>query len=114
MQATQAVQWRLNQSERATYTQIIKTVAATTTPERITSTQGTEFRQAVIMGKKAARTDNTSTCYIGLAATDSSQPYAVTAGGEIVITPPLGVKFDLYDFYVDVETNDDGVVVWYC
>ncbi len=114
MNATNAVQWRLSASEKVTLTQLIKTVADAGTPERISATAGTFFRQATFLGKKAARTDNTSSAFLGMTATNDAQAYEIVAGGEITITAPIGCKYDLYDFYLDVGTNADGVVVWYC
>lgn len=94
--------------------QATKTVAATGTPERLVATAGTYlFQFAVLFGKKAPRTDNTSDAYVGVTATDDTQPYLIPVGLTVSIEAPEGMLFDLYDFYLDVGTNGDGVVIWY-
>lgn len=93
-------------------TEIIKTVAATGTPEQLTSTE-TYARSMTVWGKKAAQTNNTSVCYIGRASGNGTQSIEIPIGEPVVIKGPEGTKFDLSDWYIDVGTNGDGVVVWY-
>jgi hypothetical protein len=96
------------------YTELSKTVAATGTPERLYATAGVKlFRQAIIMGCKAAQTDNTADAYLGMTATNGTQAFPVRAGGQSVIEAPDGVQFDFYDFYLDVGVNGEGVQIWY-
>ena len=92
--------------------QIIKTIAAIATPEAIAA-NGTFFQTAMIGGLKAARTANVGTVYLGIGATNDTQPLAITTGEWITITAPAGQKFDLNDFYIDVLNADDGVAVIY-
>jgi hypothetical protein len=93
-------------------TQIIKTVAATGTPE-VLAADGTFFTSATIIAKKAARTANTGTVYLGLSSTNDAQPRPLEPGEEVVIKAPTNQKYDLNDLYLDVTTNGDGVVIWY-
>lgn len=93
-------------------TQITKTVAATDTPEAL-AVDGTFFQTATLIGKKAARINNTGTVYLGIGATNDSQPLEILPGEVVEITAPPGTKFDLNDWYLDVETASDGVVIIY-
>ena len=95
-----------------TFTQIVKTVAATYTPEAI-AVSGTYFRVATIMGKKAARTNNVDIVYIGIGSTNDTQPLAIYPGQIFSISMPSGGIGDLHEWYIDVETAGDGVVVIY-
>jgi hypothetical protein len=102
----------LGTQEAATINQIIKTVAATTTPELIVATP-TFFSTAIIIACKAAQTPNTGDIYLGLSAGDATQSIKVVSGASLTLTAPVGQKLDLSKFYVDVGTAADGVVVVY-
>lgn len=93
--------------------QLIKTVAAAGTPEKISATS-IRVRQATLIGNKAARTANTGTVYVGPGATDDTQIYSI-ASGEVgaVLQSPDGGLIDLSQWYVDAENNGDGVSVIY-
>jgi hypothetical protein len=91
---------------------IIKTVAASGTPEAVSATQ-VLVRSALFIGRNAARTNNTGNVYIGWQSADDTQLLEVTPGAEVRVTAPDGEAFDLGATYVDVITNDDGVVVIY-
>lgn len=90
-----------------TPTKLIKTVASTGTPEKIVADQ-TECAQAIIIARKAAQTDNATDIHIGPNSGDGNQPIRITPGGSYILA---GV--DLSMWYVDVQTNNDGVVVLY-
>lgn len=92
--------------------QIVKTVAAAGTPEPLAA-GGTYFRVATVAAKKAARTDNVGNVYLGVGAANDSQPLKLLPAEEIEIKSPDGQRYDLNDFYLDVETAGDGVVVIY-
>ena len=93
-------------------TQIIKTVTATATPEALAA-DGTFFRMATVIGVKAARTNNAGIVYLGIGATNDTQPYAINPGESITIEAPVGAKYDLNDWYLDVLNAADGVAVIY-
>lgn len=93
-------------------TQITKTIAATGTPEAIAG-NGTFFQSALVMGKKAARTNNIGVVYLGIGGTNDTQPFDLNPGEVITINAPVSKKFDLNDWYVDVLNAGDGVVVIY-
>lgn len=93
-------------------TQVIKTIAATDTPEALAA-DSTFFQTAMIGGLKAARTNNVGTVYLGIGLTNDTQPLAITAGEWVSIVAPIGQKFDLNDFYLDVLNAGDGVAVIY-
>jgi len=90
----------------------IKTVAASGTPERMHDTQGAvKCKKVTLWGRKAARTDNAGIVYVGPDSANDSENNVIkiAAGGEFVITAVDGQYIDLYDLYIDVVTNADGV-----
>lgn len=89
-----------------------KTVSASGTPEQVTTTQSS-FHSAIIIGKNAARTDNTGTVYLGITAANDSQFIEVAPGETLALNAPANMLFDWQDFYLDVDTNDDGIYVFY-
>lgn len=91
---------------------IVKTVAATGTPEPLAA-NGTFFKTALIIARKAARVVNTGKVWLGVTAPDGSQPIGMASDSERTINAPEGQRYDLNDFYLDVETAGDGVVVIY-
>lgn len=94
--------------------QLIKTNSDTATPTRLVATRGSAlFKTATFYGRLDARTSNTGTVYLGTVSTNNTQPIEVTAGAAVVITAPANSYLDLYDFYLDVATANDGVVVVY-
>ena len=107
--ATQPV----SQSQATTVpARFVKTVAATGTPEALAA-DGTFFRTAIFRGNKATRTPNVTVAYLGVTATDDEQSIILSPGEEVTITAPPGQKYDLNDWYLDVTTAADGVVVVY-
>jgi len=92
--------------------QIIKTVAAIGTPEALAA-DGTFFQSATYIGIKAARTNNAGTVYLGIGATNDTQIIPIAPGEQGIIQAPPGQKFDLNDFYLDVETAGDGLGLIY-
>lgn len=93
-------------------TQIIKTVAATGTPEALAA-DATYFRTALIGALKAARTANVGIVYLGIGATNDTQPFALNSGEWLTINAPVGQKYDLNDWVLDVLNAGDGVAVIY-
>jgi len=93
-------------------TQIIKTIAAIATPEALAA-DGTFFRKATLIGLKAARTANVGNVYLGIGATNDTQPLQIAPSEVITITAPTGAKYDLNDWYLDVLNAGDGVAVIY-
>ena len=98
--------------EPSSMQQLVKTVAAYGTPEAVSSTDK-YFRWAWIHGKNAVRTNNTGNVYLGVTATNDEQPLTVFPGGEITSKAPAGCKFNWANWYLDVATNADGVVITY-
>jgi hypothetical protein len=96
----------------ATPYSLIKTVAATGTPELV-SAISLPFTQAIFVGNKAARTANTGIVYLGVQATDDAQFVAIGIGATLTITAPVGQKLNLNQFYLDVATAADGVCVMF-
>jgi hypothetical protein len=96
---------------------IYVTNASTTVPTNfvagVSATTNIYASRITILGKPSPRGANTSTAYIGTTAGDSTQPYPVTSGGEVLIVAPEGSVFNLRDWYVDVGTANDGLTIIY-
>jgi hypothetical protein len=86
-------------------------VSADENPVNITIVAHIFFKNATILGKKAARTANATTAYIGPESTNDSQPFAIVADGEISLHAPDGEIWNLADWYCDVTTAADGAVI---
>lgn len=90
-----------------------KIVGSSATPEQLQTSQ-TLFREATLIGKNAARTNNTGTVYLGITAEDDTQFINIAPGETISLTAPEKAgTFDFQDWYLDVDTNNDGVYVLY-
>lgn len=73
------------------------------------------IRQATLLGKKAARTNNVGNVYLGQRAADGEQPYELTPNGEMFLPAgreAVGPMTNLGHWYVDVLNNGDGVYVF--
>lgn len=92
--------------------QLLKTNASTTVPARLAA-RGTYATSITVIGKKSWRVDNTSTAYIGPVATNDMQPVAILPGQTVTLGFSADQFIDLYDWYLDVSTGDDGVVILY-
>lgn len=93
--------------------QFTKTNSDAATPTRLSATRGTFATKVTIIGKKSARVANTGTIYLGPTSANDAQALEVTTGGVVTITPATGEFIDLYEWYLDVATANDGVVVIY-
>ncbi len=74
------------------------------------------IRQATLIGKKAYRTVNADTVYIGTRIGNDQQPYEITSNGESFLPAGregVGPLINLADWYLDVTTADDGLYVLY-
>lgn len=97
----------------ATPAQFLKTSTAAASPVALTSST-TYFRKAIVRGINALTgTANTGTVYIGPSSSANQQSVEIPPGGEYVIEPPNGAKDNFANWYLDVDTNADGVVVIY-
>lgn len=97
----------------ATPTQLLKTTTTAASPA-VVAAVATYFRKAIIYAVKTlAGAVNTSDVNIGFSGTASQQPIVIPPGGEYVLEPPNGAKWNLADLYLTVATNGDGIVVLY-
>jgi len=96
----------------ATPYSFVKTVASITVPELVSATSA-PFTYANIQGKKTPRTNNTGIVYLGILGTNDTQYISIAIGATLIIQAPVGMKFDLNQFYLDVATAGDGVAVVY-
>ena len=69
------------------------------------------FTSALLRGQKAIQTANTGDVAIGTSSTDGNQPDVIQSGQIWNLTPSLGRYWDLADWYVDVATANDGLVI---
>jgi hypothetical protein len=73
-------------------------------------------RQATLIGKKAYRTVNVGTVYIGTRSANDNQPYAIASDGEAFLPAGReanGPLVNLADWYLDVDNANDGLYVLY-
>jgi hypothetical protein len=101
------------QNSRVAYGVFTNNVAATATPERIYETTNLWVTKATLLGLKGGRTNNTSVAYVGVSSGNDTQQFKLTPGGEVTITATEGTMINLYNWYIDVGTAGDGVVVYY-
>ena len=93
-----------------TFGSIIKTVAATGTPEAL-GTSATRCHSVTFIGLKAARTDNAGKVWVSPNSGNDTAAVPLDPGDDITFT--AGAEdgyFSADQFYIDVETAGDGVV----
>ena len=93
--------------------QVVRTNADTAVPARMAAARGAYATSITVIGNKDWRTPNTSTVYIGPTSTNSQQPIAIAPGATATLTFANDQFIDLYDWYFDVGTANDGVVIVY-
>lgn len=64
-------------------------------------------------GQKARATDNAGNVFLGYSATNDTQLFAIAPGKTVTMRAPAGASIDLGRFYLDVATNNDGLIVSY-
>ena len=69
------------------------------------------FVKAIVLGLKSPRVPNLNSVFYGADSTNDSQPHEVLAGEEAKIEAPAGRKYNLKDWWLDVVTAADGVVI---
>jgi len=93
-------------------TSFVKTNSSASTPVQLSSTS-IRFRSATVYGLKDYQTANTSTVYLGTSSTNGQQFIIVPVTNAVVIQAPQGFYYDFTNFWLDVVTTNDGVVVTY-
>lgn len=92
---------------------IIKTVSATGTPEALGS-GAIRAHSITFLGLKAARTDNTGKVWISPNSGNDTAAIPLDPGDTVTFTANADDDyFTDAQFYIDVETNGDGVVALY-
>ena len=97
------------------FTHFVKTNSDTATPVAFTNTV-IKVTVLTLIGRKADRTDNTGTVWVGMSSDDGKQIIKVPAGETVSVnipTSPSSRSIDLSQMYLDVETANDGVLVVY-
>ncbi len=84
----------------------------TSTPVTLTNVV-VQARRLTLVGKKDNRTANTGTVWVGMLATDNTQPIEIPSGLAVGILIPENTKIDLSKIYLDVATASDGVLIIY-
>lgn len=90
--------------------QLVVLNSSTTVPVRLSSNH-VAFASMTVIGNKAERTANTGTVYIGPTSTNDTQALAITSGATITLVAPVGETIDLYNWWLDPATANDGVVL---
>ena len=72
-----------------------------------------DISTATVMGLKHPRTNNLGTVYVGVSTNALSQPINVAPGEWVVIEPPQQNQLSLTNLAIAVDTNADGVVMFY-
>lgn len=102
---------------RSAFNIIYVTNASTTVPTNFTAgvnaTTNIFATVVTVRGQVSPRVNNAGTVYIGTASGNDTQPYPVTAGGEVIIRIPEGRTINLRDWWVDVGTASDGICIIY-
>ncbi len=96
-----------------TFTYLVDKNLVTAASGTLVATGVLWFRKALFIGHKAVRTANTGTVYLGLSATNDTQPVPIATGAERTIEAVTGARHNLADFWLDVVTAADGVVIWF-
>lgn len=109
------VLFKSNAQTRSAWRTLYVTNSSTTVPTNFVAGVGGQTNiyatRVTILGKASPRVNNAGTVYIGTSTADGSQPYPVTAGGEVVLRAPDTAPFNLRDWYVDVLNANDGVTI---
>lgn len=102
---------------RSAFHVIYVTNTSTTVPTNFTAgvnaTTNINASVVTVRGQVSPRVNNAGTVYIGTTSGNDTQPYPVTAGGEVVIRIPEGRTINLRDWWVDVGTANDGICIIY-
>ena len=89
--------------------------ASTATPAQFTNASF-QVRAMTLrgMGRSGSpRTTNTTTVWVGPMSGNDLQPYSVDPGSEVVIQAPPGHWIDMSNWWFDVTTANDGLIVIY-
>lgn len=98
----------------STFTFAVPKNIATAASGTITAKANLWYRRVRFLGNKDTRSANTGTVYLGLSSTNDTQPLAITTGATVSLDAPEGARLDLGDLWLDVATNADGVLIWFC
>lgn len=90
--------------------QLVVLNSSTTVPVRLSSNH-VAFASMTVIGNKAERTANTGTVYIGPTSTNDTQAIAITTGATVTLVAPPGETIDLFNWWLDPATANDGVVL---
>lgn len=92
------------------YEATLPATPATGTPVAVGQLES--IKAIVTPAKDLARTANTGTVFCGPTSTNDEQSDSLAAvTDQLVIEPPSGKYFNLADWFADVVTNADGVIV---
>lgn len=91
-------------------TQFQKTVSSSSVPELLAPTGTTSAKSFIFIGVKAARTLNTSTVWLQMNNSTNDGIGAIPLSpGQVLTVPVDNIRPRIVDWYIDVETNGDGV-----
>lgn len=93
--------------------QFAKTSVTPGTPVALAAASTTFQRATIIAKKSLSGTANAGDVKIGASASANQQPFTLSPGDEISLEAPFGKKWNFTNWYLDVATSGDGVVVIY-
>lgn len=94
-----------------TFTYTVIGRPATPATGTILSTADLPFVCASLMGFKSPQTQNTGLVYFGVTSVDGEQPYQVMPTGVYVLNVVTTRNLSLNNYYLDVQTANDGLVI---
>ncbi len=90
--------------------QLVVTNTSSTVPVRLSSNHMV-FTYMTVIGNKSERVANTGTVFIGPTSTNDTQALAITTGQMIAVAVPPTERQDLYNWWLDPTTANDGVII---
>lgn len=100
-------------SGKVTARQYYVTNTSASVPVRMAPRAGTYATSVTLVGNRLWQTTNTGTVYIGPNSTNGTQAISITSGQIVTLSFTPAQWVDLYEWYLDVATTNDGVCVIY-
>jgi hypothetical protein len=79
----------------------------------VLGTVAEKFLAVTFIGRKAPRTANTGTVYIQMLSNDQTNAIPILSQGIITVDAPANAYFTAAQFWLDVDTANDGILAFY-